>query len=124
MPSFAYSLRALSLTTEYAYRENGVQFIVEFDNIGAQIPDCVMLDSDTQPITGNSPIFQVTTIQDFGVNRSWEVIPFDYLWAETTDPQIQVTIDGIEGICPTLDCHYAYVSDDEELAITSQSLDG
>lgn len=110
---------------EYAYPHNGVSFSIVFDGIDyMQLPLCSLLDGENTPITGNNPLFDVSNYRDFGVNRYWDVIPFEFLFADLDTPQIQVFVDGIEAVCPTFDCGYEYRWDEDEYKINSQALDG
>ena len=123
MPFLVYGTWTRDLD-EYAYRENGVSFVVVFEGVYGNLPTCQILDGDSDPITGDNPVFTVTTTRPFGVNRYWDVIPFEYLHADLPKSQIQVFVNGVEGICVNMGCGFSYVSDDADLKITSQSLDG
>ena len=123
MPHLVFNTRTHDLG-EYTYRENGAAFAVVFEGVNTPIPTCELLDSDTNPITGNSPQLTVTTIREYGVNRYWDVIPYEYLMADMKEALIEITVDGLEAICPTMDCSYAYVADDADMAISSQTLNG
>jgi hypothetical protein len=95
-------------TAEHPYFENGVSFVVIMEGVEANLPLCSLSDGST-PITGLDPVFEVTEIQTYGVNRFWESIPLEFLVADGQAPSVEVTVDGIEAVCPALNCEYSYV---------------
>jgi hypothetical protein len=44
------------------------------------------------------------------VNKFYEPIPLEFLSAAATNPQVLVTVNGIEAICHKLNCDYTYTS--------------
>lgn len=107
MPFLTFRTRTRS-TGEHGYFENGVSFVIIMEGIEANLPLCSLSDGST-PITGLDPYFEVTEIQSYGVNRFWESIPLEFLVADGQAPSVEVTVDGIEAVCPALNCEYSYV---------------
>jgi len=73
-------------------------------------------------IKGNKPIFAQDTIRHYSINKFYEPIPLEFLSAAATSPQVLVMVDGIEAICPNLNCDYTYSAPNAK--ITSQKLTG
>ena len=109
---------------DWEYRENGVNFLVIFEAVHGDVPLCSIMDGDSEPITGESVQYIVREIREYGVNRLWEVIPYEFLHADIERNQVKVVKDGVDSICPDFNCGYAYVDDEDDYAITSQNLNG
>ena len=69
-------------TSDYSYRENGIAFVVIFEGVETNLNECQILSGDETPLTGVEPQYSVTTLQPYGVNRSWEAIPLEFLVAD------------------------------------------
>jgi len=40
----------------------------------------------------------------------YEPVPFDFLYTAETQPQVIVSVDGVEAVCASLNCNYNYVA--------------
>lgn len=63
------------------------------------------------PITGGNNInFDSSAWMPYNQSRIfYEPIPFEFLYTVEKNPQVIVTIDGIEAVCDSLNCGYNYV---------------
>lgn len=58
----------------------------------------------------------------YGQSIFYEPIPFEFLYTNEEDPQVIVSVDGIEAACDSLACNYNYVASTS--SITDFSLSG
>lgn len=107
---------------EYQYKENGVAFAVLFQDYHGDAPECTISSGTTTPLTGNAVVFETETIREYGQNLMFEPVPLSMLYTDAQQPQVLLTVNGIEGVCPEFNCDYIYVSTSS--LITSQSLSG
>ena len=107
---------------DYSYRENGVSFAIIFQGIQGDVPTCEIVDGEETPISGNEPTFETITVQEYGVNRMWDSIPMEFLVADAQAPDVKITIEGLEVLCPDLNCDYSYIT--SVGAVTEQTLSG
>ena len=52
----------------------------------------------------------------------FEPVPFEFLYTVETTPQVIINVDGIEAVCDSLKCGYAYEA--PTALVTSASYDG
>lgn len=62
------------------------------------------------------------TIRTYGQNLMFEPVPLEMLYTDAQQPQVLIKVNGIEGVCPTLNCDYVYV--DSTGVVTGQSISG
>ena len=94
---------------EHTYRENGVGFAVIFQDYHGDVPECTISSGSDSPLTGNNPLFSTVTEREYGKNLMFEPIPLSMLYTDAQKPQVLLTVNGIEGVCPSLNCDYVYV---------------
>ena len=51
-------------------------------------------------------------------------MPYEFIYADYKFTQITVTVDGVDSVCPTLDCGFTYVEDAEQSVIRDQRIEG
>lgn len=51
----------------------------------------------------------------------FEPIPLEFLYTDAQKPQVRITINGIDGVCPGFNCDFTYINTDS--LITSQTLE-
>jgi len=107
---------------DYNYRENGIAFAIVFDGIQADVPQCTLESSISDPLVGEDLTFTATTIREGGSNMVYDVIPFELLYADSQSPAITVKVDDIEALCVGLNCDYTYTIGFGEW--TAQTLSG
>ena len=107
---------------DYLYRENGVSFAVIFDGSMGDVAQCAILDGDVTPITGTNVQFLSNTVRNGGANITYEAIPMELLVTNSNSPVITASVNGLEVLCPALNCDYAYVA--AVGSVTGQSLSG
>ena len=64
------------------YRENGVQFIVDFKGVHGEVGQCEILDGESEPISGDNVQTTVGIKSSYGIDRNWDVIPYEFLQAD------------------------------------------
>lgn len=63
-----------------------------------------------------------TTAREGGNNIVFDVIPLELVYADSLNPAITVTVDGLEAFCVNMNCDYAYTAAVGEW--TGQTLSG
>jgi len=107
---------------DYQYRENGVAFAVVFSGYEGNVPECAISSGVTTPITGNNVVFATNVVREYGTNLMFEPVPLEMLYTDAQAPQVTVSVNGIDGVCPQFNCDYTYVS--TTAMITGQSISG
>ena len=64
--------------------------------------------------------YRNTTPRPYGNNLMFEPVPLEMLYHDADKPQVLVTVNGIEGLCPNFNCDYLYKTAPSE--ITAQAL--
>lgn len=86
-------------------------------------PDqCTIEKGSLKPLAGNTPVLTQETLRNYSVNRFYEPIPLEFLTAVAQNPQVLVTVNGIEAICPKMNCDYTY--SDPKALVKTQKLTG
>lgn len=91
-----------------------------FQDYHGDVPECICESSETVPITGQNVVYKSTVIQEYGENLFFEPTPLEMLYSDAEKPQVLITVNGIDAVCPGFDCDFVYVEAVGE--ITSQSL--
>ena len=94
----------------YSYADNGISFLLEFVGVNHDVPLCRIHGEGDDPITGNSPVDNSTVLRNFGETLMFEPVPLEFLRAQTTVPQLLVSIDGLQALCSNLTCDYKYTT--------------
>lgn len=50
----------------------------------------------------------------------FEPIPLEFLYSDAQKPQVMISVNGVDGVCPEFNCDYVYVDTDKQ--ITAQTL--
>lgn len=50
----------------------------------------------------------------------FEPVPLEMMHADAQSPQVLISVNGIDGVCPSFNCDYAYI--ESNATITAQSL--
>ena len=108
-------------TGVYDYRDNGLDFLLIFQDLHSDPAQCSLKSGSTTAIEGgNNVTYRNTTPRPYGTNLMFEPVPLEMLYHDATLPQVLVTVNGIEGLCPGFNCDYKYSTAPSE--ITSQAL--
>ena len=91
-----------------------------FQDYHGDAPECTLKSGVDSPLTGNSPTFSTETVREYGSNLMFEPVPLSMLYTDAQKPQVLIKVNGIEGVCPELNCDYVYV--ETSALITSQAL--
>lgn len=105
----------------FPYAENGISFAMVFQDLHGPAPKCRLVSGTTTPLMGYTK-FSNETIWDYGKNLLFEPIPLELLYTDAKNPQVLVSVNGIDGVCPNFNCDYTYVNPVGE--ITGQTLTG
>jgi hypothetical protein len=62
-------------------------------------------------MTGNELFSNVAYIENYGESLMFEPIPLEFLSTAASLPQVLVTVDGIQALCPQLNCYYSFVTE-------------
>ena len=84
------------------------------------VPQCEIRSSESNPISGNNVVFNWSKLREYGQNLMFEPIPLEFLYSDAQQPQVMVTVNGIDGVCPEFNCDYIYIDTDK--LIQSQTL--
>jgi hypothetical protein len=110
-------------TNKYPYVQNGVEYVINFRDVLADVPQCTIQTSTGEnPLTGENPTYVATTTHDYGTNLYFEPIPLEMMRFPASAPQIEVLVDGIPALCPNFNCEFAYIEAVGE--ITGQTVTG
>ena len=52
----------------------------------------------------------------------FEPVPLEFIYSDVTQPQVTISVNGIDGVCPEFNCGYLYV--DAVGEILTQTLSG
>lgn len=69
----------------YDYRENGIDFFIEFDD-ELEFPQCEIFSSETTPLTGPPMIHEAIKEQTYGENIVYRSIPLEMLYTRAESP--------------------------------------
>ena len=59
-------------------------------------------------------------MREYGQNLFFEPIPLEFMRTDAYKPQVTVSVNGIDAVCPEFNCDYTYIDTDK--IITAQSL--
>lgn len=108
----------------YRFTEDGIDFEFYFRGIKgpmAQFKIHTSLDT-TKQLVGTNVTIENLTIDTYGPNIYYDVIPFEQLYTFDTQPPILVKIDGMPVLCKSTRCSYEYISSD--ILITGFTVSG
>lgn len=106
---------------KYNYYQNGRELSIYFMDYHGDVPQCEIRDSESTPIEGANVQFVSTTLREYGKNLLFEPIPLEMLYTDAQKPQVRITINGIDGVCPDFNCDFTYINTDS--LITGQTLE-
>jgi len=107
-------------TGKYTYSDNGRELQIVFQDYHGDVPQCTIEPSDSNPIEGNNVVLNAITVREYGQNLMFEPIPLEFLYADAQKPQVLVSVNGIDAVCPDFTCDYLYI--DTDAVIQSQAL--
>ena len=102
-------------TSRYSYRQNGREFIIIFQDIHEDVPQCTIETSASDPIVGNNVVFNASTMREYGQNLMFEPVPLEFIYADAQKPQVMISVNGVVGVCPDFNCDYLYIDTDSEI---------
>ena len=102
-------------TGKYAYAENGREIMVIFQDYKGDVPLCTLESSVSSPLEGNNVQFNSYTLREYGRNLFFEPMPLEFIYTDAQKPQVMITVNGVEGVCPEFNCDYIYIDTDSEI---------
>lgn len=113
----------LSDGTLYNNYDDGRDILIRFAFLNMDIPQFEVVNSDTNNTVGNEIFFNSTTwIPYSSQNLFYEPIPYEFLYTIETEPQVIVSVEGVEAVCASLTCGFNYI--DALSEVTGYSLSG
>ena len=92
-----------------------------FQDYHGDVPQCEIRSSESTPITGNDVIeFNSITYREYGKNLMFEPVPLEFLYTDASQPQVIISVNGIDGVCPEFNCDFLYIEPTGQ--VTAQSL--
>ena len=92
-----------------------------FQDYHGDVPECSIKSSLENPIEGNDVIeFNSVTYREYGKNLMFEPLPLEFMYTDASQPQVIISVNGIDGVCPDFNCDFLYIEPAGQ--ITSQSL--
>lgn len=81
-----------------------------FQDYHGDVPQCEIRSSESTPITGNDVIeFNSITYREYGKNLMFEPVPLEFLYTDASQPQVIISVNGIDGVCPEFNCDFLYI---------------
>lgn len=102
------------------YYDNQRQFAIQFIDFNFNPPQCEIVSSVDNPLSGGGLTLTSETLNEYGTNLFYEPMPQEFMVTPATSPQVLVEIDGVSAACATLNCDYQYF--EASAIITSMTL--
>ena len=103
-------------TSKYRYRENGMEFVIVFQDLHENPKQCEIRSSPTKLLKGGKKItYNNTMPRQYGQNIMFEPVPLEMLFHDADKPQVMVKVKGLEGICSGFNCDYVYTAAKSEI---------
>jgi hypothetical protein len=100
---------------DYTHREDGLDFVIRFDNVKGSLNQFKVHPSDTKPLKGNNMQIESITYDTYGPNVYYDVIPFEQLYTYDRAPAIRAKVDGMPVLCKSTMCAYTYVDNEARI---------
>jgi hypothetical protein len=97
--------------------------MIRFLGINADVPQLLVLNSDTDPLVGvNVNVNGTTWLPYTPTTIFYEPVPYEFMYTPELKPQVIVSVEGLEAACDSLNCGYTYIQPTAQ--ITDFSLSG
>lgn len=93
----------------FAYPENGRGFWLRFYGKRENMGQTVLHSAEDTPLGGDFLDYYQNTTHEYNKNLLYEPIPFDMLRAYEEMPQFEVTVNGTQAVCHSLNCGYEFI---------------
>ena len=95
---------------EIEYRQNGIQLAIIFQDYHDDAPECRLESGTDTPLEGGGTLnYKTEVIREYGQNLFFEPVPLEFIYTDATQPQVIISVNGIDGVCPAFNCGYLYV---------------
>jgi hypothetical protein len=109
-PNYRDNIEVMT-ASKYVYNDDGRDFLVRFVGLNYDVPQMEIMSDSEIPLQGSNVNFEAYDWIPYNQSRLfYEPVPFEFLHTIENDPQVIVTIDGIEAVCDSLKCGYNYVA--------------
>ena len=54
-------------------------------------------------------------MREYGQNLFFEPMPLEFIYTDAQKPQVMISVNGVEGVCPEFNCDYIYIDTDSEI---------
>jgi hypothetical protein len=107
----------------YTDERTGLQILITVENpLSGDIPDCFIEPAyDNNPYPEDFALFTFQRLRSRAENLFFNPVPLEMLFTPALKPQVLVTVDGLEAICPDDNCGYSYVTSVGEITDTTLS---
>jgi hypothetical protein len=96
--------------------------MIRFHGFTVDVPQFTIESLPSNPVIGNNT--NITYFTEINTNPKrifYEPVPYEFLYTNEEQPSLLVSIDGLDAVCPALNCSYNYIA--PVPAITSYSFD-
>jgi len=93
----------------YADEENGIKIAIFMEGINRQVPLCWIEPGNNNPYDQQYARTDAERLRTFGENLWFDPIPLEMLYTPAYEPQVRVTVDGLDSVCPEENCGYTYI---------------
>jgi len=80
---------------DFGYYENGRTLAIIFSDLEEDVEQCTIQSGVNDPIQGATPVFESTTLRQYGDGLYFEAVPLEMLFSDVTSPQVEITVNGI-----------------------------
>ena len=92
----------------YADEENGIKIAIFMEGMNRTVPLCQIEPGDNNPYDQDYARTDAERLRTFGENLWFDPVPLEMLYTPAFSPQVRVTIDGLDAVCPEENCGYTY----------------
>lgn len=106
----------------YADEENGIKVAIFMEGIRREVPLCWIVPGNNNPYDEQYARTASERLRSFGKNLWFDPIPLEMLYTPAYTPQVRITVDGLDAVCPEENCGYTYT--ESVGSISDVELDG
>lgn len=106
---------------EFKYRENGINFQINYPRITDKLKVIEVYKELNNPIIGggladgSDIIYTSKILTEYGPNIFYDALPFENLHTAHTKPQVMVKVDDMPAVCASVQCDFTYTEPTSEV---------
>jgi hypothetical protein len=112
VPHFWFNIRVTKPRYVNDWTTGFTLFIHMYD-IEAPVPLCEIESGEDHPMLEGVATFSSEKIQEYGKNLRFDPIPMEMLYTPAYKPQVLVKVNGLDAVCPDLNCDFTYFEADD-----------